>query len=78
MAYFYDASSSNGRKRHPSLCFLQVQLVNQIENIDKYRTQHSIQSKAYNKCCPRHKDIQYVFILWWRVYAKKLFPEMNK
>ena len=42
-----------------------------LKNIDEKRTQHSNKSNAHNKCCIRHKDIEYVFIVWRRVFEKK-------
>ena len=44
-----------------------------LKNIDKNRTEHSDKSNAYNECCTRHKDIEYVFIVWRRVYSKNIF-----
>ena len=44
-----------------------------LKNIDKNRTEHSNKSNAYNECCRRHKDIEYVFIVWRRVYSKNIF-----
>ena len=33
------------------------------ENRQKNRAQNSNNSNAYNECCTRHKDIEYVFIV---------------
>ena len=29
-----------------------------------------------SECCLRYKDIEYKFIVWWRVYSK-IFPEIE-
>ena len=44
-----------------------------LKNRDKNRTEHSIKSNAYNKYCTRHKNIEYVFIVWCGVHSKKRF-----
>ena len=45
---------------------------NKFKNIEKNKIQHSIKSNAYNECCTRHKNIEYVFIVWLRVYSKSV------
>ena len=44
-----------------------------MKSIGKNKTQHSVESNAYTACCTIHKDIEYVFIVWWRV--QKIFPK---
>ena len=34
-----------------------------LKSIDKNSTQHSDKSNAYHECCPRQKNIEYVFIV---------------
>ena len=39
----------------------------------KIRQTNANKSSTFDGSCARHKNIEHVFIVWWRVYSKNIF-----
>ena len=78
MTYFYDASSSNGKKRHPSMCLLQL-CNQQIKLTTLTNTGLNIQlSQTLTINAAQDIKILNMYLFFGGGCMQKIFPEMKK